>query len=379
MRDQPKDRRFFRNLDALRFIAFLFIFLTHALQTDSEIVGQSAIQNWLDEGILVLAKIGFSFAFVLSGFLNTWVILEEKKNTGNFKPWKYYVRRALRIWPVYFLVLFVGFVLIPQVAKLAGVSYLESGDPLWFVTFLGNFFLIEHGFAYSPVITVLWSVSVEEQFYLAWPFLLLIFWRGRGALLVVLTAVFFLTTYMLYDTDINLWYHPLFLLADIIAGAFFAFMAFERKWGFNSLTEMPKWFNIGNYLLLGFIIAFYTPLFNGGLLPGSINLIIEKLLIAFMIGYLIFEQSFGKNTVIQFGNYKLLTRLGVIGYGLFCYHEITLLIAHNGLELAGLQDSVSAQLIAKPLIAFGLLWPMTELSWNYFEQPLLKLKRHFYG
>ena len=379
MRIQTTDRKFFKNLDALRFIAFLFIFLTHSLHTDSEIVGQNPIQNWLDEWILVLAKIGFSFAFVLSGFLNTWVILEEKKLTGHFKPWKYYIRRSLRIWPVYFLVLIIGFIIIPAVASGMGLAYQETGNPLWFIFFLGNFFIIENGFAYSPVLTVLWSVSVEEQFYIIWPFLLLLLWNKRLLLLILMTVIFAVTTYYYYDSDINLWYHPLFLLADIVAGAFFAFMAFDKRWIYNRLTKMPRWLNCSTYLLLALIIAFYTPLFNGGLLPGAINLVLEKLIITFIIGYIIFEQSFGQNKLLEFGKSKVLNRLGVISYGLFCYHEITLLISHNLLEFTGMNDNVSAQLIGKPLIAFALLWPIAELSWKYFEKPILKLKRHFYG
>ncbi|MFT5279440.1 MAG: peptidoglycan/LPS O-acetylase OafA/YrhL, partial [Bacteroidia bacterium] len=67
------------------------------------------------------------------------------------------------------------------------------------------------------------------------------------------------------------------------------------------------------------------------------------------------------------------------GYGLYCYHEIALLISHNLIEMVGLKNDVTALIIGKPIIAFALLWPMAELSWKYFEKPLLKLKRHFYG
>ncbi|MFT4525069.1 MAG: peptidoglycan/LPS O-acetylase OafA/YrhL [Bacteroidia bacterium] len=379
MRIQTTDRKFFKNLDALRFLAFLFIFLTHSLQTDSSVVAQNPIQNWLDESILVLAKIGFSFMFVLSGFLNTWVILEEKKLTGNFKPWKYYIRRAIRIWPVYFLVLIIGFIVIPAIAGAMGLAYQETGNPLWFIFFLGNFFIIENGFAYSPVLTVLWSVSVEEQFYLLWPFLMILLWNKRLLLLAFMTVIFAITTFHYYDSDVNLWYHPFFLLADIVAGAFFAFMAFDKRWMYDRLIKMPRWFNGSNYLLLAVIFAFYTPLFNGGLLPGALNLVFEKLIITFILGYIIFEQCFGQNKLLEFGNSKLFTRLGVIGYGLYCYHEIALLISHNLIEMVGLKNDVTALIIGKPIIAFALLWPMAELSWKYFEKPLLKLKRHFYG
>lgn len=369
---------YFENLDALRFIAFLFIFLGHALDTDSEAVRQSAAYGWVRHYVYIFGTTGFSFAFVLSSYVNTWVILEERSRAGTFSPWRYYVRRALRIWPLYFLVLFIGFVLLPFAMQLLGQPYEEVGSPWYFILFVGNFYLIEHGWTHSPIISVLWSVSVEEQFYIFWPFLLIVF-RGREKwLMAVLLAVFALTTFHYFNTEVHLWFHTLFLLSDICIGAVFAFISFHRNWGFERLRSVGRPAIAGIYLLFMVCLFFYKDIFQNEALSSATFLIFEKLLFALLLGYFIFEQNFSPNSLYKFGRLKRLTYLGVISYGLFCFHEIGLLIANRALRHIGLNDHVTAFLVLKPLLAFLIIAPIAHLSWNRFERPLLRLKRHFY-
>lgn len=369
---------FFKNLDALRFIAFLFIFLGHALDTDSSVIAESGVYAWVKNYVYIFGKTGFSFAFVLSSYINTWVILEERQHAGKFKPWLYYVRRALRIWPLYFLVLFIGFVLLPLGMELINEPYDEVGNPIYFILFVGNFFLIEHGWTHSPIISVLWSVSVEEQFYIFWPFLLIVFRKSEKWLFVLMLILFALTTWHYYGTDVNLWFHTLFLLGDICLGAIFAFISFNRNWGYDRLRSISKTGIASIYL--GFILSllFYHTLFDNQILPGWINLIIEKMFYAVILSFFIFEQNFCENSFFKFGRLKAITYLGVISYGLFCFHEIGLLIGNRVLLKLEMAENVWAFLLIKPLVAFAVILPFAHLSWNYFEKPFLRLKRHFY-
>lgn len=369
---------FFKNLDALRFIAFLFIFLGHALDTDSEMIRQSVIYGWVKDYVYIFAKTGFSFAFVLSSYINTWVILEERQHAGRFKPWLYYVRRALRIWPLYFFVLFIGFVLIPLGMDLMDQPYQEVGSPWYFILFVGNFYLIEHGWTHSPIISVLWSVSVEEQFYIFWPFLLIIFRKNEKWLFALLLIIFGIATWHYFGTDVNLWFHTLFLLADIAVGALFAFISFHRNWGFETLKSLKKGVIQGIYALFISSLLLYDFLFESPLFPGVINLIIEKLFFAILLSFFIFEQNFCTNSFFKFGRLKTVTYLGVISYGLFCFHEIGLLVANRVLIYSNMNENIWAFLTLKPLIAFGIVVPFAVLSWHYFEKPIVGLKRHFY-
>jgi peptidoglycan/LPS O-acetylase OafA/YrhL len=369
---------FFKNLDALRFIAFLFIFLGHALDTESNAIRDSDVYGWVKNYIYIFGKTGFSFAFVLSSYINTWVILEERQQAGRFKPWLYYVRRAIRIWPLYFLVLFIGFVILPFVMELMNQPYEEVGNPWYFILFVGNFFLIEHGWTHSPIISVLWSVSVEEQFYIFWPFLLIVFRKREKWLFGLLLFVFAITTIHYFGTDVNLWFHTLFLLGDIALGALFAFISFHRNWGYNLLANLSRKTIFSIYAIFLLSLLFYNYIFNSQWLPGAANLIIEKLFYAIILSYFIFEQNFGENSFFKFGKLKSITYLGVISYGLFCFHEIGLLVGHHFLNQTQLHSNIWAFLVLKPAIAFAVILPMSYLSWNYFEKPILGLKRHFY-
>lgn len=374
-----RQKVFFKDLDALRFIAFLFIFLGHALDTDSNVIRNSDVYGWVKNYVYIFGKTGFSFAFVLSSYINTWVILEERKQAGYFKPWLYYVRRAIRIWPLYFLVLFIGFVVVPLVMELLNQPYAEIGNPWYFILFVGNFFLIEHGWTHSPIISVLWSVSVEEQFYIFWPFLLIVFRRNEKWLFAILLVIFAITTIHYFGTDVNLWFHTLFLLGDIALGAIFAFISFHGKWGFKSMQNLGRNVIIGIYFVFVISLIVYDHIFNNTILPGALNLIIEKLFYAVILSYFIFEQNFGANSFFKFGRLKTISYLGVISYGLFCFHEIGLLIGNQVLAHTHTDSNILAFLVLKPLIAFAVILPMAHLSWKYVEKPLLGLKRHFYA
>lgn len=333
--------------------------------------------------IVLLGKTGFSFAFVLSSYINTWVILEENRNSGGrFKPFGYYVRRALRIWPLYFLVLFIGFVLYPLVKGYFGETVGDTGNPLYFIFFIGNFYLIEHGIPYSPIVSVLWSLSVEEQFYIAWPFLLVVFRFKVGRLILPMLGVFMLTTAMLYG-KVNLFWHTLYLLADIAMGALFAYISFNKTRAFHKIRAFSKASILGIYVLFWVCLVGYKYIFEVNWLPGTtdeiVNLIFEKLVFAVLLSFFIFEQNFCENSWYKFGRIKWLTSLGVVSYGLFCFHEIGILAAQRVIEMLGLIDSLWATLVIKPAIAFAFITPLAYLSYKYFEMPFLRLKKHFYS
>ncbi|MGB1317049.1 MAG: acyltransferase family protein, partial [Flavobacteriales bacterium] len=177
---------------------------------------------------------------------------------------------------------------------------------------------------------------------------------------------------------VNIWFHTLFLLGDIALGALFAFISFNKNWGYQTLERLSKTSILAIYA--GFILSllFYHNLFDNHLLAGWINLIIEKMFYAVILSFFIFEQNFCKNSFFKFGRLKTITYLGVISYGLFCFHEIGLLIGNRVLNHFNLSENVWAFLGLKPLIAFLVILPLSHLSWNYFEKPILRLKKRFY-
>ena len=118
--------------------------------------------------------------FVLSGFLITYLLLSEKRQTGAINIRAFYKRRVLRIWPLYYLIIFIGFCLLPilnhyfptdaQHVYPNQISNLDFSSIFLFLFMLSNFTIAY----YRPVAgaSQTWSVSLEEQFYLIWPWLL---------------------------------------------------------------------------------------------------------------------------------------------------------------------------------------------------------------
>ena len=133
------------------------------------------------------------------------------------------------------------------------------------------------------------------------------------------------------------------------------------------------------YILFWICLIFYKPIFENNLLPGVVNLIIEKIVFALLLAFFIFEQNFCKNSWIKFGRLKLFSFLGLISYGLFCFHEIGILIGGRVLELLNLQDNVGWFLLIKPAVALIIIIPAAYLSYYYFELKFLNLKKYFYS
>ena len=166
----PEDRLYFPELDGLRFVAFGLVFLFHQgvpWPELSGLVGASASRALRENG-----WVGVQLFFLLSGYLITTLLLREEAAFGRVDLRAFWVRRVLRIWPLYYLTVFLTFVLMPWVdgglASSAGRWGTWRHLP-WFLGFLGNWSMIAVGPVGSDAQSVLWSVCVEEQFYLFVP------------------------------------------------------------------------------------------------------------------------------------------------------------------------------------------------------------------
>ncbi|MGE3768611.1 MAG: acyltransferase family protein [Kofleriaceae bacterium] len=165
----PVDKGFIPELDGLRGIAILMV-MVHRFwpRTGTGIMADAAGAGW----------IGVDLFFVISGFLITGILLDTKDEPGYFK--NFYARRVLRIFPLYYL--FVGAVLI----VFSGPEFnAHAGSPLWYLLYLGNVpeSLLGHDVPYwlAPV----WSLAIEEQFYLTFPWLVAAVSRKRLAQILV--------------------------------------------------------------------------------------------------------------------------------------------------------------------------------------------------
>ncbi|MDY3319034.1 acyltransferase [Riemerella anatipestifer] len=166
---------YFPNLNGIRAIAAFMVIIHHI----GQFLGIFDMPNALDTKVIhFIGPLGVTLFFVLSGFLITYLLLAEEKSTGTIALKDFYIRRILRIWPLYYIIILASFFILPYIKILA------LPDGYWkpfsenfyfylslFLLFLPNIVLFRYG-AVLPYGSQSWSVGVEEQFYLLWPILM---------------------------------------------------------------------------------------------------------------------------------------------------------------------------------------------------------------
>ena len=178
MPQQPRssskpNARFYRpELDVLRFVAFRACSFTMPYRILRRPMGlkriAATVRSW---------GYGIDLFLLLSSFLITELLLRELESRGRLDIWWFYMRRTLRIWPLYFGFLALTLLVVPLVLPRENVPFSHM---LGFLTFTGNWTTAILGWPRS-VIAPLWSICLEEQFYLAWPLLIALVGRHRNS------------------------------------------------------------------------------------------------------------------------------------------------------------------------------------------------------
>jgi peptidoglycan/LPS O-acetylase OafA/YrhL len=169
-------RVFFPNLDSLRFLAFLLVFLQHGFYNAFKpFEGYSYLSDRVISFFFTGGSTGVQVFFVLSGFLITYLLLNEQKKAGQIDLGKFYLRRTLRIWPLYYATVIFAFIIYPYLKSFIGMDSGLCSRPWYYFTFLANFDSIhisQHCPGESAMTQgIVWSVAIEEQFYIFWPLL----------------------------------------------------------------------------------------------------------------------------------------------------------------------------------------------------------------
>lgn len=186
---QPSPRVHFHGLDAVRGFAALLVLVHHIELYKYREHHASLFDTAARSAISIVGNNSVSLFFVLSGFLITFLLLDEHANTGTINVSKFYVRRILRIWPVYYLTFFLSLLMLPiavktfpifdhestYMARIAGLKDTWKGTCLLYGIMLPNFALAR-GYLLAGMAQS-WSVGVEEQFYLVWPLVVVLLRR----------------------------------------------------------------------------------------------------------------------------------------------------------------------------------------------------------
>ena len=360
-------------LDALRFFAFLCVFSFHRMDY---VPTDPVIHPWLYR-IGNIGPFGVPVFFLLSAFLITELLLRERERTGKIHIKAFYIRRILRIWPLYF-VAFFGLALLNHFVPGVG-----TGDPfawLAFTFFAGNWYILHHGWI-AGAVDPLWSISVEEQFYIVIP--VLAAFAGRRAVAVVswvLLAVAYVTVllYALHPTvgDNGEWTNSFVQFQFFSAGTLIALLLRGR------LIRMPVWAR-GVGFALGFA-CWFTALLRFKVQswephPTPIGAVAGWFLV--LAGAVMFFLStLGMpSRLIP----RWLAYLGRISYGLYVVHSLVFFlvcekaIPHLRRAFPGLALPLVARDYFWTLVVLALSIALASLSFHYFERPFLQLKKRF--
>ncbi|NII23638.1 acyltransferase [Pseudoflavitalea sp. X16] len=375
-----KAKVFFPNLDGLRFISFLVVFLHHCYLSFFSYLQTSAPTAFKIQSFLFkYGTLGVNFFFVLSGFLITYLLIREKEVTGTIHIGNFYVRRILRIWPLYFLCLLIGFVGFAMLKKMSGELPQESANPWYYIFLIGNFDYM-HTWPVKPdaiLLSVLWSVCVEEQFYLAWPLILKFvpvrFYKYIFGTIILLSLIFrsFYTGNTEADHAVR-YFHTFSLIGDMALGALLAWLvSFPNKFK-DFITHLSK-----PAIVFIYIGALCVTLGKEFVFPYGIPIIFERLVIGIFFALIIAEQNFAHNSLFKMSRFKLVSKLGTYTYGLYCLHLLGMYAAVKVVVKLGWQEDKLWVAAASAVIGLLLSIAISIAAYHLFEKWFLKWKDKF--
>tara|TARA_B110000483_G_scaffold86275_1_gene106581 strand:+ start:170 stop:1297 length:1128 start_codon:yes stop_codon:yes gene_type:complete len=361
--------KYFKELNALRFIGFVGIFFGHVFfSNDIEIVNSKIYSTLYSYG-KILGFISIDSFFVLSSFLITWKGLEELKVTKKFQFKNFLIRRSLRIWPLYFLVILLGFLI--EFMKSYFTQDISSLPSFWsFILFILNFDIIKNGYEFLFFMVFMWSISVEEQFYIFWALVLKWFQNHllKISLLIILISIIFRIYFI--DDSLNLNFHTVSALGNFGVGALAAIAAFNNSILITKIRDFSKTQIVIIYLISLIIFIAIPSLQNHDLF-----IVIQRVLFSFVFAFIILEQTYCQQSIFKLSRIKYFNFFGKISYGLYCYHGIMITIVLKFSDY--FSKSLFTSIFIFPTLIFCGTLLFSHLSYKFFESKILKLKTKY--
>lgn len=366
-------RVYFENLDGIRFFCFLSVFFFHSFHTELQYIKDSFSYNFITEQIFKNGYLGVNFFFVLSGFLITYLLILEKKENKQINLGKFWLRRILRIWPLFYFCVIFGFFIFPQVKLFFGQTPNETANIIYYLTFTNNFDFIQNGLPDASILGVLWSIAIEEQFYLIWPLILYIFPIKKFWIPFAIIIVSSLVYRAANDSYLSHEFHTLSCIGDMTVGSLGAWLILN----FNTFKSKICSLNKSSIFLI-YLTFFLIYFFRDEISKESyIFRIFERIVIAIPIIFIILEQNYSKNSFFKLSKFKLISNLGKITYGMYCLHFIGILITITIMDKINLNTKLWHVIILQTIIALSLTIIISKISFKFFESPFLKLKAKF--
>ncbi|RYY89660.1 MAG: acyltransferase [Chitinophagaceae bacterium] len=376
---QPSTQRDFDGFYGLRYLAILVILVAHLYMIDCDLGQCHGGYPWLQ----ALGNCALQFFFVASAFLITFLLLAEEQKLGRLSIRNFFLRRILRIWPAYFVLLLLvwglvnrsSFFEIPHVTE----SFFAADYTLCYGLYFGFLpHIVPFYHAMVPYLHHTYTIGIEEQFYFLWGMLFLLLRRGR---IWIFTACAI----------------GIPLLGLVHDWAFARDPALQHSgtpaaWALKAVTYLQysrlSTFAIGSFLGYSYFygrswIALFQKRGIQLLVLGLITAVVvyRKELpvihleaLAVLMGALMLIASFPAQSLLRF-NQRWLVYLGHRSYGIYLFHIIAVVLAVRTMELLPLTGVMRFFVLL--LLAVTYATVLGSLSYRFIEEPFLRLKERF--
>ncbi|UKN00422.1 acyltransferase [Paracrocinitomix mangrovi] len=368
-----KERIFFKNLDIIRFIAAILVLIGHAFgawkayfvqfRYSAEYTAELFSGNFIYlETFANNLEIGVEIFFFISGFLITYILLQERKINGKIHVGKFYLRRSLRIWPLYYAAILIAPFLVSWLQLSQEPDYLANA------LFIGNFDIIQNE-SWTFPFAHFWSLAIEEQFYIIWP-LIIAFLPLKYLKYILISLVLVSIGFRIYIHDMpnmswHIYLNTLSRMDTLIIGGLIGLIHSSNPIQF----KVPKGII---YLIILSLVVFlmmvptkdFTTLYSG---------VFQKYVIMLLYGipvmYFVLNEAEGKGNWL----FRKISYLGKISYGIYLFHNILLLV---------LIDKFFMKYEVYNWFLFWLIYPIVVIvvsvfSFEIFEKQFLKMKERF--
>jgi peptidoglycan/LPS O-acetylase OafA/YrhL len=354
---QPSAQPYLIQLDALRAIAITGVLVAHYLPSD-----------WWINSTLQWGSAGVRLFFVISGFLITGILLRARDRVsagqetvgGALKI--FYIRRALRIFPIYYLVLAIAY---------AANTLPVRESIFWHLAYATNFYAAIQN-SWPGEIAAFWSLAVEEQFYLIWPcFILLCPQKWLKAGIIGTIALGVVSRYLMVRFNFNgIWIAAsLVTQLDLLgAGALLAWVNYQNpshNYRNYALCKLGLWIGTPLYFLL-------YPLNHSGQ-GDHLTLTIAQLGLAGSCAWFVQRAARGFTGIVgRIFESKPVIQMGKLSYGIYVYHMFAPFVLYHFFYLSYIKDP----LLRLP-VSILITLTAAALSWKFIERPILGFKKYF--
>lgn len=318
-----------KGLDTLRFFAFFSIFIYHSTPYFS------------------FGHLGVDFFFVLSSFLLTFLAYKERERSHTFSRRNFFFRRALRIFPLYYLIIAFSFFVLPTLSVYLGHQLSLPKNKTFYWLLLSNYETTDCLF----YLKFLWSIAVEEQFYLL--FILLSAWMKNNPIIpaVILLLVYFGLMIFGYGSNTLVYTDTIYHFPNFVIGMIGGYLYYKK----HILLSFAPILAFLSYLLL--LTIEHDIVFN-----LSLSLLFFSLIIM-VIKYFDFLNKFKLFNITEY--------LGKYTYGLYVYSGLIFTFFSKYFLISNV--------LIKALVEFGFLLVVAISSYHIYEKPFLRLKKYCYG